>query len=94
MLVTVSCCELFKQLNIPPYIHNILLLLLFAVKNKNQLKSNSKFHSINHRHRSELFPPPTKLAKYHKAVHYSRNNFFSRLPKSIKNLSWNVKKLN
>jgi hypothetical protein len=89
----VSCRELFKKLNILP-LHSqyILSLLLFVVKNIKEFKSNFKVHSINTHHRSDLFPPATKLTKYHKAVYYWGIKIFNHLPQSIKNLSWNVNK--
>jgi hypothetical protein len=85
----VSCHELLKKLSILP-LHSqyILSLLLFVVKNIDEFKSNFVVHSINTRHSSDLFPPLTKLTKYH----YSGIKIFNHLPQSIKNLSWNVKK--
>jgi predicted membrane protein len=66
----VSCRELFKKLNILPlYSQYILSLLLFVVKNIDEFKSNFEVHSINTCHRSDLFPPATKLTKYHKGVY-------------------------
>jgi hypothetical protein len=53
---------------------------------------NFKVHSINIRHRSDVFPPATKLSKYHKGVYYLGIEIFNHLPQRIKNLSWNVKK--
>jgi hypothetical protein len=82
-----------KKLNIVP-LHSqyILLLLLFVVKNIDEFKSNFEVHSINTRHRSDLFPPATKLPKYHKEVHYSGIKIFNYLPQSIEHIFWNVKK--
>jgi hypothetical protein len=89
----VSCCELFKNLNILP-LHSqyILSLLLFVVKNIDEFKHNFKVHSINTHHRSDLFPPATTLSKYHKGVYYSVIKIFSHLPQSTKHQYWNVKK--
>jgi hypothetical protein len=86
--------ELFKKLNILP-LHSqyILSLLLFVVKSIDEFKSNFEVHSINMCQRSGLFPPETKLTKYHKGVYYSGIKTFNHLPYSIKNLSRNVKKL-
>ena len=67
-------------------------LLLFVVKNIDEFKFNFEVHSINTRHWSDLFPPATKLSKYHKAVYYSGIKIFNRLPQNIKHLSRNVKK--
>jgi len=37
---------------------------LFVVKNINEFKHNFDVHSINTRHRADLFPPTTTLSKY------------------------------
>jgi hypothetical protein len=70
--------KLFNKLNILP-LHSqyILPLLLFVVKNVEEFISNSEVHSINTRHRSDLYPPSTKLTKYQKAVYYSGIKLFS-----------------
>jgi len=88
-------CEMFKKLNILP-LHSqyILSLLLFVVKNIEEFISNSKVHSSNIRHTSDLYAPSIKLTKYQKAVYYSGIKIFNHLPQNIKNLSWNVKNLN
>jgi len=89
----ISCCELFKKLNILP-LHSqyILSLLLFVVKNTEEFISNSEVHSFNTRHKSDLYPLSIKLTKYKKGVYYSGIKIFNHLPQNIKNLSWNVKK--
>jgi len=89
----VSCCELFKKLNILP-LHSqyILLLLVFVVKNIDEFTTNSDVHTINTRHKSDLHPPSIKLAKNQEGVYYSGIKIFSYLPQNIKKLSWNVKK--
>jgi hypothetical protein len=76
----VSWHELFKKLSILP-LHSqyILSLLLFVVKNVDEFKSNFEVHSINTHHRSDLFPPATKLTKYHKGVYYSGITIFTNL---------------
>jgi hypothetical protein len=89
----VSCRELLKKLNILP-LHSqyILSLLLFVVKNIDEFKHNFDIHSINTRHRSDLFPPTTTLSKYHKGVYYSGIKIFNHLPQCIKHLSCDIKK--
>jgi len=89
----VSCHELFNKLNILP-LHSqyILSLLLFVVQNVEEFTSNSEVHSINTRHKSDLYPPSIKLTKYQKGVYYSGIKIFNHLPQNIKNLSRNVKK--
>jgi hypothetical protein len=84
-------CELFKKLNILS-LHSkyVLSLLLCVVKNIDEFKSNFEVHSINTHHRSDLFPPATKLNKYHKGVYYSGIKIFSHLktyPGMSKNLN-------
>jgi hypothetical protein len=69
----------------------MLSLLLFVVKNVEEFTSNSEVHSINTRHRSDLYPPSIKLTKYQKGVYYSGIKIFNQLPQNIKTLSWNVK---
>jgi len=69
-----------------------LSLLLFVVQNIEEFTSNSEVHSINTRHKSDLYPPSIKLTKYQKGVYYSGIKIFNYLPQNIKNLSWNVKK--
>jgi len=60
----VSCCEAFKKLNILPlYSQYILSLLLFVVKNIEEFISNSKVHSINTHHRSDI-STSIKLTKF------------------------------
>ena len=84
----ISCCELFKKLHILPlYSQYILSLVLFVVKNIEQFISNSEVHSINTRHRLDLYPPSIKLTKYKKGVYYSGIKIFNHLPQNIKNLS-------
>jgi hypothetical protein len=89
----VSCPELFKKLNILP-LHSqyILSLLLFVVNNKNEFRYNSDVHSINSRHRSDLFPPITSLSKYHKGVYYSGIKIFNHLPQYMKHISCDPRK--
>ena len=88
-----SCRDLFKKLSILP-LHSqyILSLSLFVVKNIDKFKSNSEIHSINTRHRFDLFPPAAKLSKYQKGAYYSGIQIFNQLPQSIKCLSGSVKK--
>jgi len=88
----VSCRELFKKLNILPLQSKYKLSLsLFVVKNIEEFISNSEVHSINTRHRSNLYPPSIRLSKYQKGVYDSGIKIFSHLPQNIKNVSWNIK---
>ena len=66
----VSCRELFKKLNILPLQSQyILSLVLFVVRNINEFKHNFDVHSINTRHKADLFPPTSTVSKYHKGVY-------------------------
>jgi len=89
----VSCHELFKKLNILPlYSQYILSVLLFVVNNIDEFTMNSNVHSIRTWHRSDLYPPLTRLTKYKKGIYYSGIKIFNYLPQNIKNLFRNVKK--
>jgi len=85
--------EIIKKLNILTF-HSqyILSLLLFVVKNINEFTHNFDVHSINTRHRADLFPPTTTLSKYHNGIYYSGIKIFNHLPQHIKHLSCNIKK--
>ena len=54
------------------------------------VKRNFDVHSINTRHKADLFPPTSSLSKYHKGVYYSEIKFFNHLPQHIKQLSCNI----
>ena len=56
------------------------------------VKRNFDVHSINTRHKADLFPPTSSLSKYHKGVYYSGIKIFNHLPQHIKQLSRNIKK--
>jgi exonuclease III/uncharacterized protein YutD len=88
-----SCRDLFKELSILP-LHSqyIMSLSLFVVGNIDKFKYNSEIHSINTRHRFDLFLPAAKLSKYQKGARYSGIQIFNHLPQNIKCLSGNVKK--
>ena len=87
----VSRRELFKKLNILPLQSQyILSLVLFVVKNIKEFKHNFDVHSINTRHKADLFPPISTLSKYHKGVYYSGIRIFNHLPQHIKQLSCNI----
>ena len=57
------------------------------------VKRNFDVHSINTRHKADLFPPTSSLSKYHKGVYYSEIKIFNHLPQHIKQLSCNITKL-
>jgi hypothetical protein len=57
-----------------------------------EFASDCEVHSVNTRHRSDLYPPPKKLTRYQKWVYYSGIKIFNHLPQNIKSLSSNVKK--
>ena len=83
-----SCCQFFKTLQILPlYSQYMKSIALFVVKNIDEFVSNSEFHSINTRYRSDLHIPTVHLTKgvYHSGI-------FNHLLQNIKNLSQDVKK--
>jgi hypothetical protein len=88
-----SCRDLFKELNILPFIsQDIFSLLLFIVNNKNYFITNSENHSIHTRSSNNFHLPQANLAIYHKAVYYSGVKVFNNLPQDIKNISDNPKR--
>jgi len=82
-----------KLLNILP-LHSqyILSLSFFVVKNINMFKFNSKVHSINARHCSDLYFPTSHLTKVQKGVYHSGIKVFNCLPTRIKSLSGDIRK--
>jgi len=66
-----SCRGLFVELKILPLASQyIFSLLLFVVKNRNYLTSNSVICDSNTRHRNDLHLPQATLTMYQKGVYY------------------------
>ena len=67
-------------------------LLLSVVNNREFFFSNSVYHNINTRQRSDLHLPQVTLAVYQKEVYYSGIKIFNGLHKAIKDISSKLKK--
>ena len=89
----VSCRNLFRRLEILPFVSQyILLLTLFVVNNKILFTLNSENHTKGTRRSNNFYQPITNLTVYQKEVHYMGIKIFNNLPPYIKNLSNNVRK--
>jgi hypothetical protein len=84
-----SCRELFKQLNILPLQSQyIFSLLLFIIKNRDKLLSNSEVRNINTRYNTNLHLPLANLTIYQKGFFfYAGSRIYNHLPPIIKDLS-------
>jgi len=89
----VSCRNLFRSLEILPFVSQcILLLMLFVVNNKILFTLNSEDHTIGTRQSNNFYQPITNLTVYQKRVHYMGIKIFNSLPPYMKDLSNNVRK--
>jgi len=89
----VSCRNLFRRLEILPFVSQyILLLVLFIVKNKNLFTLNSENHTKGTRQFNNFYQPITNFTGYQSGVHYMGFTIFNILPPYIKDLSNNVRK--
>jgi len=89
---SISCRNLFKELNILPLQSQcILSLAVYVAKNIDDFTINSDIHSINTRHKSRLYPPLLRLTKYQKGVYYTGIKIYNCLPLKIKELSGKIK---
>jgi hypothetical protein len=87
----VSCCKLFKQLEILPLQSQFILsTLLFVIKN-NSYATNQNFHTINTRYNLDLHLPTCNLNLYQKEAYFSGIKLFNHLPQTLKRLSVDVK---
>ena len=77
----VSCRNLFRRLEILPFVSQcILLLMLFVVKNKNLLTLNSEKHTKGTRQFNNFYQPITNFTVYQRGVHYMGIRIFNTLP--------------
>jgi histidinol phosphatase-like PHP family hydrolase len=82
----------FKKLQILPfYSQYIYSLLMFVVKNRKLFKLNSDIHGFGRRYDNDFHLPSAKLNLFQKGVFCSRIKTYSHLPKTIKELSHDVK---
>jgi len=86
----VSCRNLFRRLEILPFVSQyILLLMLFVVKNKHLFTLNSENHTKSTRQFNN-YHPITNLTVYQRGVHYMGIKIFNSLPPYIKDVYNNV----
>jgi len=84
----VSCRNLFRRLEILPFIcQYILLLMLFLVKNKNLFILNSENHTKSTRQFNNFYELITNFTVYQMGVNYMDIKIFNNLPPYIKNIS-------
>jgi len=89
----VSCRNLFRRLEILPFVSQyILLLMLFVVKNKNLFTLNSENYTKSTRHFNNFYQTITNFTTYQRGVHYMGIKIFNSLPPYIKDVSNNVRK--
>jgi hypothetical protein len=87
------CRNLFRRLEILPFVSQyILSLMLFVVKNKHLFTLNSENHTKSTSQFNNFYHPITNLTIYQRGVHYMGIKIFSILPPYIKDMYNNVKK--
>jgi hypothetical protein len=90
---TVSCRNLFRRLEILPFVSQYILSLMhFVVKNKNLFILNSENHTKSTRQFNNFCQPITNHAIYQTGVCYMGIKIFNKLPLYIKDMSNNIKK--
>jgi len=86
----ISCRNLFRNLEILPFVAQyILLLMLFVVKKKNLFTLNSENHTKSTRKFNNFYHPITNFTVYQKEVHYVGIRIFNNLPPYIIDISNN-----
>jgi hypothetical protein len=89
----VSCRNLFRRLEIPPFVSQyILSLMLFVVKNKNFFSLNSENHTKITRQFNHFYQPITNLTIHQRGVYYMGIKIFNNLPPYIKDIFNNIRK--
>jgi hypothetical protein len=85
--------NLFRRLEILPFVSQyILSLMFFVVKNKYLFTFNSENHTKSTRQFNRFYHPITNFAVYQRGVHYMGIKIFSILPPYTKDVSNIVKK--
>jgi hypothetical protein len=88
-----SCTNLFRRLEILPFVSQyILSFMLFVVNNKNLFILNSENHTKSTRQFSNFYQPITNLTIQQRGVHYMGIKIFNNLPPHIKDISNTVRK--
>jgi len=89
----VSCRNLFRRLEILPFVSQyIFSLMLFVVKNKNLFILNSESYTKSTRQFNNFYQPVTNLTIYQREVYYMGIKIFNNLPPYIKEISNNIRK--
>jgi hypothetical protein len=89
----VSCRNLFRRLEIQPFVSQyILSLMLFVVINKNLFILNSENHIKSTRQFNNCYQSITNLTIYQREVYYMGIKIFNNLPPYIKDMSNNITK--
>jgi hypothetical protein len=64
---------------------------MFVIKNRNLFKLNSDIHAFSTRYDNYFHLPSAKLKLFQKGVFYSGTKTYNHIPKTIKELSHDVK---
>jgi hypothetical protein len=84
--------ELFKELQILNLCcQYIFSLLMFVVKNRFLIQSNSDVHNLSTRYNSDLHLPTVYLTFFQKDVFHSGIKMYNHLPQFLKELSHDVR---
>jgi hypothetical protein len=87
----VSCCGLFKKLQmLPLQSQYIFSLLLFVAKKRNYFIANTDTHDIDTHYNYILYLPSTNLSIVQKGVLFSGSKIYNNLPLNIKLLSKDI----
>jgi hypothetical protein len=87
-----SCRELFKELHILT-LHSqyVFSLLMFVIKNRYLLKSNSDVHNLSTWYNSDLHLPAASLTIFQTGDFYSGIKMYNHFPQTLKELSYDVR---
>jgi len=89
----VSCRNLFRRLEILPFVSQyILLLMLFVVRKENLFILNSENYTKSTKQFNNFYQPITNFTIYQRGGHYMGFMIFNNLPPCIKDISNNVRK--
>ena len=89
----VTCRNLFRRLEILPFVSQyILLLMLVVVKNKTLFILNSENCTKITRQFNNFYQPITNFTRYQRGVDYMGIKIFNNLPPYVKDIANNVRK--
>jgi hypothetical protein len=87
----VPCSNLYRRLEMLPFVYQyILLLTLFAVKNKNYFTLKLENYTKSKRQFKNLYQPITNFTIHQRGVHYMAIKIFNNLPSYITDTSTNA----